>query len=422
VSAADDQSQEDDVLLPEIDAARFARDMDEVSSFGRTADGGVCREAATPEDGAARDWLCRRLREEGLDVRVDAVGCIYATVQVAGADAPYVLTGSHLDSQPTGGRFDGAYGVVAGFHALLAVRRAAGARPLRHNLGVVNWTNEEGSRFAPSTMGSGVYAGILTAEAALAARDGDGIALKEALARIGYAGSDAPPAPVAAYVEAHIEQGPALEREGCRIGVVDGNWGTAKFIVEFKGRAAHTGPTPMAERLDALLAAARLVVAVREESDVTGGRLLSSVGRIEVHPNSTNVVAETVRVFVEFRDIDQSRLDRAGANLRAHAAVLEQGGVRASVRQTLDRKVADFDPALRDLIEGVARDKGLASMRLRTVAGHDAVSLATRLPSAMIFVPSVRGISHNAAEFTSTEDLIAGAEVLATTLARLAAG
>jgi beta-ureidopropionase / N-carbamoyl-L-amino-acid hydrolase len=405
-----------------IDVAAFERDMEEVSVFGRTADGGVCREAATVEDGAARDWLCKRFREENLEVQIDAIGSMYGLDRSRGAEASFVLTGSHLDSQPTGGRYDGAYGVVAGLHAVLAVRKSVPAERLRHNLGVVNWTNEEGSRFAPSTMGSGVFAGLVEPATALAATDGGGTTLAQALERIGYAGDDTPPSDIEAYVEAHIEQGPALERERCTIGVVEGNWGTAKFIVEFTGRAAHTGPTAMADRRDALLAEARLVVAVREESDRTCGALLSSVGRLEIYPNSSNVIAETVKVFVEFRDIDQARLDQACRNIESAVAALGRDGIRADLRQTLDRRVADFEPRLADLIERVARDQRRLTMRLRTIAGHDAVSLATRLPSAMLFVPSVGGVSHNAAEFTTPEDLVAGAQVLAEVLARLAVG
>jgi beta-ureidopropionase / N-carbamoyl-L-amino-acid hydrolase len=405
----------------EIDIASFLHDMETVAAFGRTADGGVCREAATPDDGAARDWLCRRFREEGLETAVDPVGCIYGVARLAAPDAPVVLTGSHLDSQPTGGRYDGAYGVVAGLHAVLAVRRVAGPDLAKCNIGVVNWTNEEGSRFAPSTMGSGVFAGVVPVEVALSARDGAGVRLRDALEAIGYAGHAQGPSNVKAYVEAHIEQGPVLERERRKIGVVDGNWGTAKFIVEFKGRAAHTGPTPMSERRDALLAAAKLIVAVRQESDTTAGELLSSVGRIDVYPNSSNVIAETVRVFVEFRDVDQSRLDRACSNLRSAATALQRDGITVNFEQTTDRKVADFDPSLRSLIEMVAQERNVPSMRLRTIAGHDAVSLATRLPSAMIFVPSAGGVSHNASEFTSNEDLVAGVDVLAAVLARLVA-
>lgn len=405
----------------DIDIEAFRRDMDAVSTFGATPDGGVCRPTATDADGAARDWFCRRLREEGMQISVDQLGCIFGVLPLAGADAPLVLTGSHLDSQPTGGRYDGAYGVVAGLHAALAVARAiksSSAQP-KCNVGVVNWTNEEGSRFAPSTMGSAVFAGAIEAQAALAAQDEKGETLAAALAKIGYAGNDSAPLKLAAYVEAHIEQGPVLEREQRTIGVVDGNWGTAKFIVEFTGRAAHTGPTPMHERRDALLAAARLVLAVRAESDATAGALLSSVGRIEVHPNSTNVVAERARVYVEFRDIDQARLDAACRSFAATVATIAQNGIRAVVTQTTDRRVADFDAGLRELIEAVAHEADISSMRLRTVAGHDAVSLATRFKSAMIFVPSANGISHNAEEFTASEDLEAGARVLAGVLAHL---
>lgn len=408
-------------IVPRVDAALLGRLMDEVSVFGATPAGGLCRLAASAEDGAARSWLGRTLRDAGFRVTVDRVGNMFGVLVLAGPDAPLVLAGSHLDSQPFGGRYDGAYGVVAAVAAATALGvavRGAGARPTR-NIGVVNWTNEEGARFAPSTMGSAVFAGRLDCETALAARDGKGIALREALAEIGFLGSDAPPAKVAAYLEAHIEQGPNLERAGLTIGVVEGNWGTSKYEVEVAGRAAHTGPTPMAERRDALLPAAELILFVRALSDETGGKLLSSVGRLDVAPNSTNVVAETVRLFVEFRDVDGGRLADICGRFEAKARALARPGIAVGMRRTVDREPGSFDARLRDLIAAQAEACGHRPMRLHTVAGHDAVALAPVVPSAMLFVPSKDGVSHNELEFTRPEHLLAGAEVLARAMARL---
>lgn len=404
-----------------IDGQRMLDALDALSKLGRSAGGGVCRLAASPADQQARDWLCARLSAEGLAVSVDPVGNIFGVAQLAGPEAPVVMTGSHLDSQPSGGRYDGAYGVVAGLEALLAVRHRVADGSLRatRNLAVVSWTNEEGARFSPSTLGSAVFAGLVDVAFAQSRADGDGVTLGEALAAIGYRGQSQGPRSVAAYVEAHIEQGPLLEREGRRIGVVEGNWGTAKYVGEVEGRAAHTGPTPMAERRDALLPAAELVLFVRKLSDETGGALLSSVGRLDVLPNSTNVVAATARFFAEFRALDAAMLASACERLEAKAAALSTAEVPVSLVRTVDRPAGLFDPALGALIESAARDCGYAPMRLNTVAGHDAIPMRAVCPSAMLFVPSVGGVSHHESEFTAPEDLVAGGEVLAETLARL---
>ena len=404
-----------------IDAERLLSDLDEVGRIGATPGGGVCRLAASREDGTARDWFTARLRAEGLQVSVDAVGNIFGIAELAGPGAPLVLTGSHLDSQPTGGRYDGAYGVLAGLEALLAVRRRSRAStvPPRRNLGVVNWTNEEGARFSPSTLGSAVYAGLVTAEFAQSRADGAGVTLGQALADLGYLGREAAPRNVAAYVELHIEQGPELERAGRTIGVVEGNWGTAKYVATIRGRAAHTGPTPMRERRDALLPAADLVLFCRKLSDETGGALLSSVGRLDVVPNSTNVVAGEVRLFAEFRAVDAATLGAACARLEARARELSTAAVPIELVQTLDRSAGAFDATLRSLIERTAAECGLPSMRVHTIAGHDAVPMRSSCPSAMIFVPSAGGVSHHESEFTKPEDLVAGARALAATLAHL---
>ncbi len=403
-----------------IDAERLLRHLDEMSRIGATAGGGVCRLSASAEDGHARDWFVAKLRSEGLQVSIDAVGNIYGVAELAGPGAPLVLTGSHLDSQPSGGKYDGAYGVLASFEAVLAVRRqaAGGAKPAR-NLAVVNWTNEEGARFSPSTLGSAVHAGMHTTEFAQSREDGAGTSLGEALAQIGYRGSDAAPRGVASYVELHIEQGPELERAGRTIGVVEGNWGTAKYVADIHGRAAHTGPTPMGERRDALLPAAELVLHCRRLSDETGGALLSSVGRLDVLPNSTNVVAAQVRLFAEFRAVDAATLEAACRRLEEKVRELSTDEVPIELERTVDRKAGTFDPALRDLIERAASECGFPSMRLNTIAGHDAIPMKAVCPSAMVFVPSAGGVSHHESEFTRPEDLVAGARVLAATLAHL---
>lgn len=404
-----------------IDADRLNRSLDELAAFGRSEGGGVRRLCAGPEDGKARDWLRARLAAEGLAVKVDPVGNMFAVAELAGPDTPVVLTGSHLDSQPSGGRYDGAYGVAAGLEALLALRKRvkAGGLAAKRNLGLVNWTNEEGARFSPSTLGSAVFAGLVATDFALSRTDGDGVTLGEALSAIGYHGADRGPPKVSSYVELHIEQGPELERTGHRIGVVEGNWGTAKFVADIRGRAAHTGPTPMAERRDALLPAAELVLFVRALSDATGGALLSSVGRLDVIPNSTNVVPAQARLFAEFRAVDPAMLAEACAKLVAKAASLSTPGVTVALEQTLDRPAGTFDPGLRDLIAQAASACGYPPLRVHTVAGHDAIPMKTVCPSAMIFVPSAGGVSHHESEYTAPEDLAAGAIVLAETLARL---
>lgn len=403
-----------------INAEQLLQHLDELGRIGATAGGGVCRLSASAEDGQARDWFVAKLRSEALQVSIDAVGNIYGVAELAGPGAPLVLTGSHLDSQPSGGKYDGAYGVLASLEAVLAVRRqvAGGPKPAR-NLAVVNWTNEEGARFSPSTLGSAVHAGVHTTEFAQSREDGAGISLGEALAQIGYRGNDPAPRGVASYVELHIEQGPELERAGRTIGVVEGNWGTAKYVADIHGRAAHTGPTPMSERRDALLPAAELVLHCRRLSDETGGALLSSVGRLDVMPNSTNVVPAHVRLFAEFRAVDAATLEAACRRLEEKARELSTEAVRIELVRTVDRKAGTFDPALRELIERAASECGFASMRLNTIAGHDAIPMKSVCPSAMVFVPSAGGVSHHESEFTRPEDLVAGARVLAATLAHL---
>jgi N-carbamoyl-L-amino-acid hydrolase len=316
-----------------------------------------------------------------------------------------------------GGRFDGALGVVAACAAATALREGAG--PWRCNLAVVNWTSEEGARFQPSLLGSSVFTGAMTAQAALAKADRDGVCLADALAAIGYAGQDTLPRP-SAYMELHIECGPELERHGERLGVFTGYWGAVKHRLAFIGAQAHTGPTPMAERRDALLGAAYLIAALRDMAEAAPGTLHTSTGRIDVSPNSPNVVPAEAVLFVELRSLDPEVLAWAEAELpRAAAAAARRAQVALQWRAVERRPAGRFDAGLLARCALAAREMGITPRALATVPGHDAISLAAICPAAMLVVPSVGGICHHPAEFTARDDIVLGAEMLTRVLARL---
>ena len=268
------------------------------------------------------------MRDAGLAVTVDAMGNIFGLLDLAGPDAPVVMTGSHLDSQPHGGRLDGAYGVLAACEAAKAVRERliTEGRPARCNLAIVDWTNEEGARFQPSILGSSVYAGLLDLDDALSRRDGDGITVAEALHTIGYAGSGSFPRPQA-YVELHVECNGVLEAKGLRFGAITRHWGAVKYRLAFIGKQSHTGATPMAERRDALLGAARLIERIRGLAERAPATLHTSVGRLEVRPNSPNVVPGEAVMFIELRSADQRTMDLAETEmLRDVAAIAAETG------------------------------------------------------------------------------------------------
>ena len=393
----------------------------ELARFGATDGGGVTRLAASAEDGAARDWLEDWLRREGFKVRVDAVGNLFGIANLAGEGAPVVLCGSHLDSQPNGGRFDGAYGVVAAMLAVVAnadAFRTMKAKP-GANLAVVSWTNEEGARFRPSTMGSGVYAGTLAAADALAAKDAAGVSLGEALERIGYRGADvAPPAEI--YVELHVEQARSMERARARVGVVTENWAAYKYEIVFRGEQAHTGPTAMAERRDALYGAAELIVHARNLPDLIDGLLHTSVGALRVEPNSPNVVPALAVATLELRSPEAEVLEAAELLLnRRLSEIAQTARVGVEIKATSRRDVRRFPELYVKFAENAARECGIELMRVATIAGHDAVTLLAAMPAILLFVPSRDGITHNEAEYTRPEDLEAGLHVLARLLSHL---
>jgi N-carbamoyl-L-amino-acid hydrolase len=394
----------------------FDRLLAELSAIGATGDGGVDRVEGSPANGVARRWLVDQLRARGFAVTVDAVGNIFGRIGPVG---PAVMVGSHLDSQPRGGRLDGAYGVLA---AMLASQALAERGALRRGLIVVAWTGEEGARFQPSLVGSSVYAGLRPLDWTLARRDGDGITLADALDAIGFRGTDpAPPVPLA-YLELHVECASALEASGRRLGVFDRWWGAHKLEIEIEGATAHTGPTPMAQRRDALVAAAAVVTGLRKIADRAAvGSLHTSVGRLEVRPNSPNTVPGSARLFVELRSPRAAVMARAETRLRRllDRACAKTGVVWTVARDEL-RPPGSFARRLRTLAYATAAALGEPALPLATIAAHDAMPLATVCPSLVIAVPSREGLCHSPREWTDPADLRLGLVWLTRMLAALA--
>jgi N-carbamoyl-L-amino-acid hydrolase len=406
---------------PIIDRRRFGALMGAFLPFGGTSDGGMHRLALSAADGAARDALTGWMREAGLSVTIDAMGNIFGLLDLAGPDAPVVMSGSHLDSQPRGGRLDGAYGVLAACEAVQTVRDklvADGVKP-RCNLAVVDWTNEEGARFQPSILGSSVYAGALDKDYALSRVDGDGISVGDALKAIGYAGTGAFPRPQA-YVELHVECNGVLEAKRLRFGAITRHWGAVKYRLAFIGQQAHTGATPMAERRDALLGAARLIERIRGLADTAPDTLHTSVGRLEVRPNSPNVVPGEAVMFIELRSADQRSMDLAEARmLRDAATIAAETGLTHEIRAIDRRAVGYFDPGLIALATEEARALGEPTERLDCVAANDANCMIPLCPSVVLNVPSIGGLCHHPDERTEQADLELGTDLLARVLLRL---
>lgn len=404
--------------------AVFLQDFATLSAFGATPGGGVERQAGSPADGEQRAWLSAILRDEGFNVSFDRIGNQFGLLEV-NPGAPYVLVGSHLDSQPTAGRYDGAYGVLAAAHAAFSLAtewRAAGTTP-RYNLAVVNWFNEEGARFKPSMMGSSVYTGKMTPEEALATPDHGGTTVRQALEATASLGEGT--GPTAAYAaEIHIQQGRSMERDGVTIGVVDSNWAANKYQFEVRGEQAHTGSTVIADRRDALLGASMLVVAAREIADhFPGGAVHTSVGQLDVYPNSPVVVPSLVSLLLDLRSADEELLAEADRMLHDRIGRIERAA-RVEISKTGSHcwPVTPYQPEGVALAEKTAANRGLAYARVKTLAGHDSTNLKDVVPTVMLFVPSAEGISHNEHEYTRDQDIISGLHVLTDVVRSLCLG
>lgn len=406
------------------DERDFLTDFHHSMTFGATENNGVERQAGTPEHGQLRDWFRSLGEQAGFTAHVDPIGNLFLTKEwVSGAD--YAMLGSHLDSQPLAGRFDGVYGVIAALHAAIALDREVSEGMLRptHNICVVDWFNEEGARFAPSIMGSSVYAGLFDLTETLQIRDPQGVTVAEALDSIGYRGTEPGPR-AAAYAEVHIEQGRVLEREGVPIGAVDRSWHTQKLNVEVLGEQSHTGATIMSDRHDALVAAARVVLMAEEVvEDFEPETIVTSVGKFDVRPNSPIVVPRQVSLVIDLRADAEADVNAARDTLKRRIAELAQErDITIEVRDFDIRPIQYYPEEGLELTEKAARDAGLNSRRLRTMAGHDSVPMNRIVPTVMIFVPSVDGVSHCEREFSRDEDLVSGLHLITQVATRLVQG
>jgi N-carbamoyl-L-amino-acid hydrolase len=395
-----------------VNGARLWQSLMDLAQIGATPRGGSRRLALTSLDKQGRDLLVGWMKQAGLTVTVDRLGNIFGRRAGSDPHRDAVMTGSHIDTQPTGGKFDGCYGVLAGLEVMRTLNEAGVVTAAPLELAI--WTNEEGARFLPVMMGSGVFTARYELSTALAARDGDGLTVRDELAAIGYAGQD----PVGgrgveAYIEAHIEQGPVLEREHCVIGAVTGSLGVRWYDITVTGMEMHAGPTPMPIRRDALLAATYMVQAAIEVARAHAPHGRGTVGVLKVHPSSRNVVPGRVDFTVDLRHAQADTLEAMEKALQdACAAIAAREDVQVDMRLSQYNPPVAFDPALVQSVRRSAQRRGLPGMDIVTGAGHDAVHMAMVYPSAMVFVPCRDGISHNELEDAQPAHLEMGANVL----------
>ncbi|HET6182785.1 MAG TPA: Zn-dependent hydrolase [Acetobacteraceae bacterium] len=395
-----------------IDGRRLWDSLMRMAEIGATPKGGVRRLTLTEVDRRGRDLFRTLCEEAGLSVRVDAIGNMFARRQGRDPARKPVLFGSHLDSQPSGGKFDGALGVLAGLELVRTLNDLGivTEAPLE----LVNWTDEEGSRFGHSLMGSGVWAGVLPLDKAYNLEDAEGVKAGAALRAIGYAGA-APAAafPADAYFELHIEQGPILEREEKAIGIVTGAQAQVWYDLVATGQDSHAGTTPPAARKDALVCAARIIDLVDRMMRARGEAGRGTVGELHVSPNSRNVIPGRVKFSAEFRHPDDAELERLAAQFPREAGFIARDcGVALEITPVLRNPAQPFDPECIDLVRQAAARLGYPAREIVSGAGHDAVYVARHVPTAMIFTPCKNGLSHNEEEDMLPEQAEAGCQVL----------
>lgn len=400
-----------DATVCRINGERLWDSLMTLAEIGATPKGGCRRLTLTDLDRQGRELVIGWAQDAGLSITVDKIGNVFMRREGRNPMLPPVVAGSHIDTQPTGGKFDGNYGVLAALEVVRTLNdlEITTEAPIE----VVFWTNEEGSRFVPVMMGSGVFAGVLPLEEAYAAKDAEGKTVGEELTRIGYVGSQTPgDHPVGAYFEAHIEQGPILEDEEKVIGVVQGVLGIRWYDCVVTGQESHAGPTPMRLRQDALQIATRImqeVVAIAGRSEEGRG----TVGMVQVYPNSRNVVPGEVTFSVDMRNISDAAVDEMDRQLRDFIArVQQESGMAIALKEVSHYPAAPFHPACQAAIAEAAERLGYPAREIVSGAGHDAVYMSYLAPTGMIFIPCKDGISHNEIEYASPEHVTAGANVL----------
>jgi N-carbamoyl-L-amino-acid hydrolase len=404
----------------QIDAARLWDTIFETAQFGSTPKGGVRRLTLSAEDKQVRDWFRTACEAAGCELRVDALGNMFALRKGRDMAKPPIGLGSHLDTQPTGGKFDGVLGTLAALEVVRTLNDAG--IETETPLCIVNWTNEEGSRFAPAMMGSAAYAGDFTVEDILARKDAAGVSVAEALDGIGYRGeSPVGTQKFSSFVELHIEQGPILEAEAKTIGVVESGQGVLWYDGTITGFASHAGSTPMPLRRDALATLSEIVLAVEMIARERGPRAVGTVGEAVIDNPSRNVIPGEIAFTIDMRSADAAIMDALDKNLRAAAAEI---ATRRKVEVALDlvwrKEPTHFDPKLIEAVQSATTALGYSNRRITSGAGHDSCNLNTVMPAAMIFVPCKDGVSHNELEDATKADCAAGANVLLHTVLSLA--
>ncbi|MEK7417950.1 Zn-dependent hydrolase [Delftia lacustris] len=407
-----DTQVKQDIAQLRVNGSRLWDSLMELARIGATPKGGVCRLTLTDLDRQGRDLVTRWAREAGMTVTIDKIGNGFMRRPGRDNSLPPIMTGSHIDTQPTGGKFDGNYGVLAG----LEVVRTLNDHGIETEapIEVAFWTNEEGSRFVPVMMGSGVFAKAFTLEHAYAATDSEGKTVKGELERIGYVGSQEPgDHPIGAYFESHIEQGPVLEDNAKTIGVVTGVLGIRWYDCVVTGMEAHAGPTPMALRKDALQAAAQLmqeVVACAHRHPPHGR---GTVGMVQVHPNSRNVIPGQVKFSIDLRNATDADCEVMDADIRAVVdRISRETGLPIAINLVSSYPAQPFHADCVDAVARAAKALGYSHMPVVSGAGHDAVYMARLAPAGMVFIPCKDGISHNEIEDATPADITAGCNVL----------
>ena len=395
-----------------VDGKRLWNSLMEMAEIGALPNGGCARLALTDEDRAGRDLFRRWCEQAGCEVTVDSLGNMFARRPGRDPERAPIATGSHLDTQPHGGRFDGVYGVLAGLEVVRSLNDAG--VQTEAPIEVINWTNEEGSRFAPAMVASGVFAGLFDTEFALTLEDADGAQLGDELGRIGYRGEQpCGEHPLGALFEAHIEQGPILEQEALPIGIVTGAQGQRWYDATVHGQDAHAGSTPMPGRRDALVATARMAAWLRDLARSNPPHTVTTVGEVTVSPNSRNTVPGEVRFSIDMRHPDAKVLERLDGELvRGLEAIAAEERVSLDIEPIWNKAPVVFDETCVTAVREAADALGYPHQNIVSGAGHDACQVCSVAPTAMIFVPCEDGISHAESENAKPEDLEMGANVL----------